>query len=79
VVIEIIAITTPPIAGPDISIEVPIIKPKSVKINDVIFLIIVVDGLRVGIFRIAQPIGAPKSEIKIMIVTNRARDSIREE
>jgi len=75
-VIEIIPIIFAPIELVLIIIKVPTINPKSVKINDVIFLIIVVDGLRVGIFRIAQPIGAPKTEINIIIVTSRASDSM---
>ena len=74
--IEIIPIIFAPIELVLIIIKVPTINPKSVKINDVIFLIIVVDGLRVGIFRIAQPIGAPKTEINIIIVTSRASDSM---
>jgi hypothetical protein len=36
----------------------------------------VVDCLLVGIFNTRKPTGAPKIEIRIIIVTTRARDSI---
>ena len=68
---------TPPIAGPVDKIVVPTINPSSVKTKENNFFTFVVEDLRVGIFRINQPIGAPRTEIKIMIVTTRARDSIK--
>jgi len=57
-------------------IDVPTIKPIKVNINDISFLNIVVAGLLVGIFNTRKPIGAPKIEIRIIMVTTRARDSI---
>lgn len=77
--IENSAITTPPIAGPVSKIDVPTIKPIKVNINDANFLNMVVDCLLVGIFKIRKPMGAPKIEIKIIMVTTKARDSTKEE
>ena len=74
--IENSAITTPPTAGPVSKIDVPTIKPIKVNINDANFLNMVVDCLLVGIFNTRKPTGAPKIEIRIIIVTTRARDSI---
>jgi hypothetical protein len=74
--IENNAINTPPIAGPVSKIDVPTIRPTKVNINDINFLNIVVAGFVVGIFKTRKPIGAPRIEIKIIIVTTRARDSI---
>ena len=67
---------TPPTAGPVSKIDVPTIKPIKVNINDANFLNMVVDCLLVGIFKIRKPMGAPKIEIKIIMVTTKARDSI---
>jgi hypothetical protein len=39
---------------------------------------IVVDCLRVGIFKIRKPMGAPKIEIRIIMVTSKASDSTQE-
>jgi hypothetical protein len=75
--IENNAITTPPTAGPVSKIDVPTIKPIKVNINDISFLNIVVEDFLVGIFKTRRPIGAPKIEIKIIMVTTRARDSMR--
>jgi hypothetical protein len=77
--IENSAITTPPTAGPVSKIDVPTIKPIKVNINDANFLNMVVDCLLVGIFNIRKPMGAPKIEIKIIMVTTKARDSTKEE
>ena len=77
--IENSAITTPPTAGPVSKIDVPTIKPINVNINDANFLNMVVDCLLVGIFNIRKPMGAPKIEIKIIMVTTKARDSTKEE
>jgi hypothetical protein len=77
--IENSAITTPPTAGPVSKIDVPTIKPIKVNINDANFLNMVVDCLLVGIFKIRKPMGAPKIEIKIIMVTTKARDSTKEE
>ena len=74
--IENSAITTPPTAGPVSKIDVPTIKPIKVNMNDINFLNIVVDCLLVGIFNTRKPIGAPKIEIRIIMVTSKARDSI---
>lgn len=70
-------IKTPPIAGPVERIVVPTIKPSSVKTKENNFFTFAVEALCVGIFRINQPIGAPRTETKIMAVTTRAKDSIR--
>jgi hypothetical protein len=64
-------------AGPVIKIVDPTINPNSVKTNETNFLKVVVDCLWVGILRISHPIGAPNIEIKIMMVTRRASDSIK--
>ena len=77
--IENSAINTPPTAGPVSKIDVPTIKPINVNINDANFLNMVVDCLLVGIFNIRKPTGAPKIEIKIIMVTTKARDSTKEE
>ena len=77
--IENSAITTPPTAGPVSKIDVPTIKPIKVNIKDINFLNMVVDCLLVGIFNIRKPMGAPKIEIKIIMVTTKARDSTKEE
>ena len=77
--IENSAITTPPTAGPVSKIDVPTIKPIKVNINAINFLNMVVDCLLVGIFNIRKPMGAPKIEIKIIMVTTKARDSTKEE
>jgi hypothetical protein len=74
--IENIAITTPPTAGPVSRIDVPTINPTKVNMKAINFLNIVIAGFLVGIFKRRKPIGAPKIEIKIIIVTTRARDSI---
>ena len=74
--IENSAINTPPIAGPVSKIDVPTIKPIKVNIKDINFLNMVVDCLRVGIFKIRKPMGAPKIEIRIIMVTSKASDSI---
>jgi len=74
--IENSAINTPPIAGPVSKIEVPTIKPIKVNMNEINFLNMVVDCLLVGIFNTRKPMGAPKIETKIIMVTSRARDSI---
>ena len=75
-VIEKRAIKTPPIAGPVANIVTPTINPSKVKTKENNFLIVVVEGLCVGIFRTNQPIGAPITDTKIIIVTTRASDSI---
>jgi len=74
--IENSAINIPPIAGPVSKIEVPTIKPIKVNMNEINFLNMVVDCLLVGIFNTRKPMGAPKIETKIIMVTSRARDSI---
>lgn len=74
--IENNAINTPPTAGPVSKIDVPTMKPIKVNINDINFLNMVVAGLLVGIFSTSKPMGAPKIEIKIIMVTTKARDSI---
>jgi hypothetical protein len=74
--IENNAINTPPIAGPVSKIEVPTIKPIKVNMNEINFLNMVVDGLLVGIFNTSKPMGAPKIETKIIMVTSKARDSM---
>jgi hypothetical protein len=74
--IEKSEIKTPPIAGPVDKIVVPTINPSKVKTKENNFFTFVVEDLLVGIFRINQPIGAPRTEIKIMIVTTRAKDSM---
>ena len=76
--IENNAINTPPNAGPVSKIDVPTIKPINVNINDINFLNMVVDCLRVGIFKIRKPMGAPKIEIRIIMVTSKASDSTQE-
>ena len=67
---------TPPTAGPVSKIDVPTIKPIKVNINDISFLNIVVKGFLVGVFNTNKPIGAPKIDTRIIMVTTRARDSI---
>ena len=76
--IEKSEINMPPIAGPVERIVVPTIKPSKVNTKENNFLTFEVDALCVGIFRINQPIGAPRTEIKSMTVTNSASDSIRQ-
>ena len=76
--IENSAITTPPTAGPVSKIDVPTIKPIKVNINDANFFNMVVDCLRVGIFKTRKPMGAPKIEISIIMVTSKASDSTQE-
>jgi hypothetical protein len=74
--IEKSAITTPPTAGPVSKIDVPTMKPTKVNMNAINFLNMVVDCFLVGIFNTNQPIGAPKIETKIIMVTKSARDSM---
>ena len=70
------AISKPPIGGPISKIRVPTVKATNVNMNAINFLNIVVPGLLVGIFNTRKPIGAPKIEIRIIMVTTRARDSM---
>ena len=74
--IENKAISTPPTAGPVSKIDVPTINPIKVDINAISFLNMVVDCFAVGIFKTSKPMGAPKIETKIIMVTSKARDSI---
>ncbi len=73
--IENNASNNPPTAGPVSKIDVPTIKPIKVNINEINFLNMVVVGLLVGIFNTRKPMGAPKIEIKIIMVTSKASDS----
>ena len=62
--------------GPMSKIRVLTIKATKVDMNAINFLNIVVDCFWVGIFNTNKPIGAPKTETKIIMVTKSARDSM---
>ena len=62
--------------GPMSKIRVLTIKATKVDMKAISFLNMVVDCFWVGIFNINKPIGAPKTETRIIMVTNSARDSM---